>query len=444
MRIQYAITGYLPEVYGGAEVYTHHLARAMRAQGHDASVTTLDFHYRRGRAIEGRYDGVPVHRFAFDFPKVPAPLYALQFYPELYDEARLHFRATRPNVVHVTNHWFMSSVALAAMHENIPVVGTHVDFLWSCRNGRFLLPDASLCAMPPKAECRGCYPDVDDDDWEFVSEYRSKIIRTLATGYAMHHCPSPIMADYISFAGASGEKIQVWPYGMPESIAKADFTKKPSAKRRFAFVGRWNRIKGVEALFDAMKALADRDNLVWKIYGEPEIWNKNPRDAGLYVEAGKLPNVELAGSFEPSALLALYRDIDVLVLPSISPENAPVAILEALSLGTPVVCTDLPGMTCLVRDGQNGLTFPTGDAKALAERVARLADDDKLFESLADASVCPRGIDEDVAAFVKIYADATAPDETAWSQESQDLVSQLRKTHDRRRSIMKAAMEISA
>jgi glycosyltransferase involved in cell wall biosynthesis len=76
---------------------------------------------------------------------------------------------------------------------------------------------------------------------------------------------------------------------------------------------------------------------------------------------------------------------DVFVLSSRS-EGLPMAILEAMAAGLPVVATAVGGIPELVADGETGLLVPPGDADALAEALRRLVADPELRRRLGDAA----------------------------------------------------------
>lgn len=76
-------------------------------------------------------------------------------------------------------------------------------------------------------------------------------------------------------------------------------------------------------------------------------------------------------------------------------EGLPVALMEALALGLPVVATDVGGVHEAMHDGVDALLVPPGDAAALADALRRVVEDAELRAKLADAAE-RRGADFDV------------------------------------------------
>ena len=62
---------------------------------------------------------------------------------------------------------------------------------------------------------------------------------------------------------------------------------------------------------------------------------------------------------------------------------SPLKPLEAMAMGRAVVASDVGGLRELVRDGQTGLLFPSGNSEALAQACLRLLDDPPLAARLA-------------------------------------------------------------
>ena len=95
--------------------------------------------------------------------------------------------------------------------------------------------------------------------------------------------------------------------------------------------------------------------------------------------------VRFAGPLSRDEVLALHRAADAAVLSS-AWENFPLAVVEALAVGTPVVSTDVGGVAEVVRDGENGLLVPAGDPAALAAALWRIVAEPGLRERLAAAA----------------------------------------------------------
>lgn len=94
---------------------------------------------------------------------------------------------------------------------------------------------------------------------------------------------------------------------------------------------------------------------------------------------------EVAGWVSGDAKLALYRNSDVLVLPSYT-EGLPNVLLEAMASGIPVLTTPVGGIPSLVKDGQSGVLVAPGDVSGIARELARLLRDENLRRRIADAA----------------------------------------------------------
>ena len=116
------------------------------------------------------------------------------------------------------------------------------------------------------------------------------------------------------------------------------------------------------------------------------------------VEVGTVPDVDM-----PS----WYRAADVLAFPSVK-EGFGLAVLEAMSAGTPVVTSDLPVFREYLVPGRDALLVPVGDVDGLASALAAALEDAELRSSLAAAgrAVADRFTWlESARRHVQIYAD---------------------------------------
>jgi hypothetical protein len=100
---------------------------------------------------------------------------------------------------------------------------------------------------------------------------------------------------------------------------------------------------------------------------------------------------------------AVLAKIDLLVVPSIWLENAPLVISEAFMAGVPVLVSNLGGMAEMVKDGQGGLVFAAGDARDLQRRLERFLNEDGLIGQLRDSIPQVERVEETAETLVRHY-----------------------------------------
>lgn len=116
----------------------------------------------------------------------------------------------------------------------------------------------------------------------------------------------------------------------------------------------------------------------------------------LIVQAGVADRFVLTGARADAIRVA--SAFDVFVMSSLF-EGFPVAVMEALALGLPIVATAVGGIPDAIRDGVEGLLVPPGDSAALARALRRLICDAGLRERMASAALATgAGFDIRVAA----------------------------------------------
>ncbi len=111
-----------------------------------------------------------------------------------------------------------------------------------------------------------------------------------------------------------------------------------------------------------------------------------PQEAALrkqVTELGLDSRVIFAGRQQD--VVPWFNAFDIFVLPSTAIEGAPQVVMQAMACGIPLVTTPVGAIPELVRDGETGLFVPPGDAKALADAIARLVEDHDLATRLAAA-----------------------------------------------------------
>ena len=105
----------------------------------------------------------------------------------------------------------------------------------------------------------------------------------------------------------------------------------------------------------------------------------------LTTQLGLDGRTEFTGWLESERKRAVLADATIFVLPSYV-EGVPMALLEAMSLGLPVIATPVGGVPEIVTHEVDGLLVPPGDVAALAAAIARLMNEPQLRERLGRAA----------------------------------------------------------
>ena len=145
-------------------------------------------------------------------------------------------------------------------------------------------------------------------------------------------------------------------------------------------VGAVGRLVPIKDLGTLVRAVARLDGVHLALIGEGE---QRAELEALVASLGLEGRVHLPGWAEDVA--AWMSDLDVVALTSRN-EGTPVALIEALAAGRPVVATSVGGVPFVVRHGVTGWLVPPGDPAAIADALqAVLADPSEAARGAADA-----------------------------------------------------------
>jgi glycosyltransferase involved in cell wall biosynthesis len=214
---------------------------------------------------------------------------------------------------------------------------------------------------------------------------------------------------------AVAEKVHVIRCGVDvDAFARAQ--RRPTGRPTFACVASLREYKGHAILLEAVRLLRARlPDLRVILVGDGEL--RGAIEAHIARDGlGKL--VELRGALPHQEIPAVLAGATAMVLPSVTSrdgqmEGIPVALMEAMAAGVPVVATRLSGIPELVRDGESGLLVPERDAAALAAAMERLARDATLAARLSEGGrrTVRNGFDRarNVARLAELFAEVTGP-----------------------------------
>jgi glycosyltransferase involved in cell wall biosynthesis len=142
--------------------------------------------------------------------------------------------------------------------------------------------------------------------------------------------------------------------------------------RTFVVASRWNRWKGHRTLLTAWE-LAGCPGRLLVLGGPPPVGERVDVPAAVEELVSRPETVEIVGEVaDPGPYLA---QADVLVLPSDDPEPFGLVVIEAFSLGRPVVASRAGGPLEIIDDGRDGWLYEIGEADDLARVLGGLTDE---------------------------------------------------------------------
>lgn len=172
-------------------------------------------------------------------------------------------------------------------------------------------------------------------------------------------------------------------------------------------------------LYAAKRVIEQRPEVTFVIVGREKMVDEIGRLKKLSSELGIDKNVIFTGFRED--IFDLMRTFDIFVLSSLF-EGLPIALLEAMSLGKPVVTTSVGGIPEVIIDGVNGFLVPAKDPELLAQKIIQLLKDDNLRASFSQNAIRTIrehfNLQEMVRKVEEIYSGILAANSTSsWSKK---------------------------
>jgi glycosyltransferase involved in cell wall biosynthesis len=146
----------------------------------------------------------------------------------------------------------------------------------------------------------------------------------------------------------------------------------------------FNPIKAQDILLQAFARIQHLDpSLRVQLIGDGE---RREALQALASELGVVDRVEFLGWQDHESVLKHVGQCEVLVLPTRS-EGLPIAVLEGMLAGKPVIATAVGGIPEQITDGEDGLLVPVDDPQALADALSRVLSDRQLAGRLGQAAM---------------------------------------------------------
>jgi glycosyltransferase involved in cell wall biosynthesis len=377
-RVLIVCSHYPPRLAGGAEIVAHRQAKRLQRLGWEMKVFAgrLDAPRASGSELvleREEYDGLEVFRTSGTVND-PGVNFFSRSRADLFERVARDFA---PDVVHCHNLvGFGVNLIGASKRTGARTIVTLHDYWGFCFKNVLLRNDFSLC--DDHDACHACLPALTTEDGALPIRLRRDYIMSELQKADAYIAPARGLAENYTRAGLDPAKIFVFSAGVDLAYFPPR-RRAPSAATQFLCCAHLGEHKGILVLLEALRRLWDDPRLHgrWTL----TIAGNGHLEASLPAELARVgldAVVTMIGHVPRDALRAEVGRADVVMLPSIWPENEPVSLLEGLASGAALLVSAIGGNLDIVEDGVNGLTYPARDPQALVAAMRRLIDDPEL------------------------------------------------------------------
>lgn len=425
MRILLVVHQFFPFFKAGTEVLTLGVAQELRRRGHDVHIVAghpgkNDLNESE-RWVRDQFDGFDVDRFHH----ADVPMQGQRSIIEVGSDNALaaqHFVGIlsrfQPNQIHYFHLGRLGTgLILAAEAASVRQSFTPTDFWAICPFAQLLLPNGRPCFGPSQhaGNCVKHYAQIPTRSvpvqWvarflptalvdtlvpltkveqaarnPMLAEVRAlseRTQKTISRLNLLQHIvvPNAFMRAKLLEYGLRPDLVVESAFGveLPDAVSKSDSQNYVDRPLRIGFIGTLAPHKGAHVLLNAF-AMLPKESCSLRIYGNLKEFPDY--SAELVAQAAGRSDIDFAGTFPNTAIFDVLADLDVLVVPSLWYENTPLVVYSAQAAGKIIVASDHPGIAAAVRHEVDGLLFPSGNARVLAQLLHRLKSDQELRERL--------------------------------------------------------------
>lgn len=446
LKVLLPVHVFFPHHFYGTETYTLELAKCLRTMGHDPVILTATPFGEEGAGTllsTYEYDGLPV--YCIDMNAVPYKRFQDTYLrPELSPVLKQVVSEVKPDIAHVAHLIHHTATILEVLRDmQVPMIATLTDFYGICFTNILQGYNGTLCRGPNRrsTNCLCCYLRITDQfanntlvsaiirsnpllrtvssllpELMKLPRLRNNILATYVNDitqrfgilkpfyrhYSYMIAPTEFLYDAYKTNGFYRERLRKINFGIDiESVSSYQKPKrKIDSTIRFGYIGQMAPHKGVDLLIEAFLNLKG-DNTSLVIYGAQD--QDPPYTQKLRARASGSPRIEFGGTFPRTELPRRLSEIDILVIPSRWYENSPLALLYALATRTPVIVSDVKGMTEFVKNNVNGFTFEMGNAGQLRVVMNQLLQDPTMIERLSEGAFYTKDVSDHTREVTELY-----------------------------------------
>lgn len=400
LSVLFVVHSFLPDDYGGVEIYTCNLAQELIAQGCEAAVLYPVIGQASPFTITaGSYQNIPTYKLATgEFEPItsiehPETELAFEKFLNSHSFDIVHF--------HHTHQHLPFSLLEVAQKAGARVSLTLHDFWFLCLRTHLYVAEAQRVCDGPDSEnkCQRCLAL---GNWEELSAmqrengynffyFRQKRVKELMGAIDLVSAPSRFVADKFARYGYGGGIVAA-PLGIKPIRRNR---KKTGESLSLAYIGTIHEIKNVFALVEAFAATAGEARLL--IHG-----NGQPDRIERLTSAITDPRIEYRGGYAPEDLHGILAEADAVIVPSMV-ESYCLTVREALSAGVPVLAANVGGIPEIVSHMGNGILFDPRNKKEMQEIIQQCIDNPSIIARLKPEISPIRTITEDAREWLARY-----------------------------------------
>lgn len=301
-------------------------------------------------------------------------------------------REYQPDIVHVHNTFPLLSPSIywKIKKMGIPIIQTVHNFRIGCSNGLLLRNNkpCELCINGSKINAvkNKCYKDSYLMTTNVVMMQKlHSIIGTFKRKIDRYIVLTKFTEEFLLKMNIDKNKISIKPNFVSETqfhnVAAPfsnDFNKYKS--NSFVFVGRISSEKGIEFLLKNFSEINQKNiNLI--IIGD------GPLKSNLENRFKADTRIQWLGKLEKKEILDIVSNCVALILPSNFYETFGMTIIEAFSVGTPVIATNHGSLPYVVENHNDGLLFEFSNGKDLKEKIILLSENKQLRKNLSKNAI---------------------------------------------------------
>lgn len=346
LKFLFTSSFYPPYHVGGDANHVRYLAEELARLGNEVHVFyNLDAYRVKRKEIPKRSEsrGVVLHTVETRFSRSAYEAYVFGASHRITSNFRAVVREVKPDIVHHHNISLLGYEVLEKYGVYLNLFTAH-DYWLICPRSNLLRNGRQICE---KASCTFCglYYKRPPQLWRYGPRFKRAISQI-----DMLIAPSNYVRDKIT------RKVRVKAVTIPNFVPKP-LPQMPSSSgfgRFLIYAGMLEEHKGVLQLLKAYKELIKNTPIKLVIAGDGSLRHRVREEV---VQNGLTDMVRLIGWVEHDSLYPLLMESAVVVIPSIAPENAPLTALDALSVGTPIVASNVGGLPEIVSHLDTQLVF---------------------------------------------------------------------------------------